>query len=273
MPIDSQQSGLIRRYLLDQLAEEERERFEAAYMEETPLFFALLEEKERLIDRYLRNELSAEEDRQFERVFFSSGSLRREVELRQLARNFSRSNPGKESTGAPWWQAWLPLASPRAAMAWAAALLLLVLGGNLFRSLFLSPPGDELAQSRPAASAPTAIPEIELDLASPVTRSARIGQYRLDLDASVQQARLRLRLAGKLYSTYHGDIRKKDEAGRIVASNDALLPEATGSTPVLVWTLETRQLPTGDYSIEVQGIPEKGDRTPVGSYDLNVRWR
>ncbi|MDX2034433.1 MAG: hypothetical protein SF339_27405 [Blastocatellia bacterium] len=282
MQMDSQQSALIHRYLLGLLSEEECERFELAYFEETALFLDLLDAKEQLIDRYLRGDLSADDRRLFEQQFLSTESLRREVELRQIARNFSENNPGEKSreskpAATPGWRDWRPLAGLRAPFflpGAAAALLLLVAGAGLFR-LMRSPSANVQIANSGAASAssqPPGIKEIELAPSLSV-RSGADGNYLLNLDSSVKQARLRLRLAGKLYSTYHSDLVKRDEGMRVVASNDSLKPETTGNAPSVVWTLEANQLPTGDYLIEVQGVPEKGERAHAGNYDLSVRWR
>lgn len=282
MEMAPQQSELIHRYLLGQLSDEDCERLELTYFEQTDVFLDLQEAKDRLIDRYLRGELTPEECRLFEQRFFSTDSLRGEVEVRRMARNFSGHNPGesprREPLPAAWWRRGGESPGNRAPWACAVAALLLLAGIGIFRLVRGPAPDEPISGSRPPSSslpatgAPSVIREIEL--APTITvRSGDADNVRLHLDASVRQARLRLHLAGRLYPTYHSDLLKKDEGMRIVASNDALKPETAGSVPVVVWTLEANQLPDGEYQIEVQGIHEKGERAPAGAYDFTVRWR
>ncbi|MFN0086434.1 MAG: hypothetical protein ACKVX9_13690 [Blastocatellia bacterium] len=257
---------------------------ESAYFEQTDVFLDLLEAKEELIDRYLRGELPAEERRLFRERFFPVACLRNEVEVRWLAQTFSGSNedpPGKvaetpaHESGTWARPAWLAATTGRRTLGWAAALLLSLLGIVLALRGFS--PREEVADSRtPAQSAtlPTPIEPIirDIELAPGGARRAIGGDnYKLELDSSVSQARIKLRLAGKIYPVYRATLFRKDGGIRVVATRDALTPAPGGNPSFLIWTSEAAQLPAGDYLFKLEGSSKNGKTAPAGAYELKIR--
>ena len=57
----------------------------------------------------------------------------------------------------------------------------------------------------------------------------------------------------------------------MVSSQESLKPETNGQESFVLWKLEPAKMSTGDYRLELQGIPERGEKVPVSGYDLRVR--
>jgi CHAT domain-containing protein len=92
MELRKEDDGLIRRYLLAQLTEEEREQFEKRMMTDTELFDQMLLAEDDIADDYARGQL-AETDRQaFEDAFLSDAEGRSRVNLAKSLHKYVAKN-------------------------------------------------------------------------------------------------------------------------------------------------------------------------------------
>jgi hypothetical protein len=73
MPRDLQDDRRLRRYLLGELPDDERERLQAAYFADDALFARLLGVEDALVDAYVRGELTESERARFEQRFGLTG--------------------------------------------------------------------------------------------------------------------------------------------------------------------------------------------------------
>jgi hypothetical protein len=77
----------ITSYLLNELSEEDQERFEEAYLSDPSLFEQVQAQEEELIEDYVKGDLSGQERRRFERHYLASDQRRARIEAaRELLR-------------------------------------------------------------------------------------------------------------------------------------------------------------------------------------------
>lgn len=76
---ENQDEGLIRRYLLGQLAEDELQRLEERLMADDDLFNAVLLAEDEMVEEYVQGELSASDQAGFEASFLSTSEGRHKV--------------------------------------------------------------------------------------------------------------------------------------------------------------------------------------------------
>src|SRR5689334_9061759 len=86
--------GLIRRYLLAQLSEGEREQFEQRMMIDTELFDEMLLAEDDIVDEYARDALSEPDREAFEKSFLSEEEGRARVNLAKSLRRYVAKNSG-----------------------------------------------------------------------------------------------------------------------------------------------------------------------------------
>lgn len=97
----------IIRYLLKEMSEEEQTNFEKRYISDASLFEELLAVEDELIDGFVLNELPDDQREKFERVLLGSEPLRKRVEavkaIVEIAGNskLSFSKEGDEANTAP----------------------------------------------------------------------------------------------------------------------------------------------------------------------------
>jgi hypothetical protein len=98
-------SDLIKRYLLEELPEEERIRLEDEYFSDTGRFGELTAEEDDLIDSYIRGELSDSEQQHFARLYLNSPERRSRVDFARTLKDFidlqTKSSPPKSASR--WW--------------------------------------------------------------------------------------------------------------------------------------------------------------------------
>jgi hypothetical protein len=127
---DQQMEREMVKYLLDEMSEEEEERFETDYFADDDLFERLQIVKAELADAYAHGQLDASQRERFERRFLNSPSRRKHVvfaqALKQKLSDPAVEVPAKAATRT-WRPTWLGSWSPRVwALATASALLLLI---------------------------------------------------------------------------------------------------------------------------------------------------
>jgi len=92
----------ITSYLLNELSEEDQERFEEAYLSDPSLFEQVKALEEELIEDYVKGNLSGQERRRFERHYLASDQRRARIEAaRELLRVCSLKAAAQNADGAP----------------------------------------------------------------------------------------------------------------------------------------------------------------------------
>src|SRR5215510_12613372 len=88
MTRDSEEENLIRRYVLGQTTEEERQKLEEMMMEDNDLFDRTLLAEDEAVEEYLEGTMSADERKAFEESFLSTPDGRAQLKFaRALKRN------------------------------------------------------------------------------------------------------------------------------------------------------------------------------------------
>ncbi|MEK6299978.1 MAG: CHAT domain-containing protein [Acidobacteriota bacterium] len=99
MADENQDDGLMRRYLLSQLAEDERQQFEEAMMADNELYNRVLLVEDEMVEEYLQGELSESERAGFEASFLSTVEGRKQVSFaKALSEYVSRASASEGSS-------------------------------------------------------------------------------------------------------------------------------------------------------------------------------
>lgn len=130
MPIKVEDKELLRRFLLREVSEQERDEIEALYFSDPEFFERLLVAEDELVDEYLQGDLSAREREKFDRQYSASRFNEREIAFSQaLHQAVAETCPAAPRRG--WWQPVSDFLFPRgrAVVAWVSlAVLLLAVG-------------------------------------------------------------------------------------------------------------------------------------------------
>jgi hypothetical protein len=124
MELSAEEVILIRRYLLGEIAEPDRELIEVRLLTDPQYFNQLVRVEEDLTDRYVRGDLSRHEREMFENHFMNAPERRDDVAFAQALHSYvSAKAIGRTVAGGPRaWTAFLTDLSPRWRMARNAAL-------------------------------------------------------------------------------------------------------------------------------------------------------
>ncbi len=285
-----QPPNLISDYLLGRLSEAEQEQLEETYFNDNDVFIELLETEDRLIKDYLLDNLAPDERRLFELSYLTTICKRQKVEFaslmnqpkaRELIREKSKAAAQNSSS---FWESvfsFLGLKQPALMpLAVAASLLLISIFIWAVKNYsFFQPPSEIARMSTPAPSVPTsgslAQQIVPLDLTPGSQRSSgNVSSLPTAIISSgQQQIELKLKVAGFVYPKYRGLLQKIDDGVKEITSSDSLKPEKIQNENFVIWRLESTRLPVGDYLVELQGVKPSGDLGDTTSYDFNVRSR
>jgi len=132
MAHENQDGGLIKRYLLGQLAESEREQVEEKMMVDNDFFSAVLLAEDELVEKYVGKELSKKDQLNFDKEFRATQSGRRQIALhRALSKRARASTPGKQSPLRRFIESWLRFSGSSLVIRNAAIVsLILAIGGT-----------------------------------------------------------------------------------------------------------------------------------------------
>src|SRR5262249_37549866 len=98
-PFGSEQT--ITSYLLNELSEEDQERFEEAYLSDPSLFEQVQALEEELIGDYVKGDLSGQERRRFERHYLASDQRRARIEATRELLRVCSLKAAQNADGAP----------------------------------------------------------------------------------------------------------------------------------------------------------------------------
>lgn len=137
MKLDASSEVLIRRYLLGDISEEERDQVETRLMADDAFFQQVNLVEDDLIDEYLDQDLTPKDRKRFEVTFLCAPERQHKLRFAKALHTYVanaavRRVPGPEPAIDPWWQPiadFLRLQRPALAYPLTAAMLLLLIGG------------------------------------------------------------------------------------------------------------------------------------------------
>lgn len=279
------------RYLLGDLAEEERRRLEDAYFADDQLFEELEATETDLIDAYLRDELPADDHARFEAHFLSSPRRRARVDLARRLLKVGRAPVPSPGSG---WRAAIARWRRRPVLvpALAAAALLLVVAGTWWtwrsapgqapslpvqqeaQNVAPAPPTEASGgrapsrptrSDRPTPAAPSMGP-IALVLVPGLTRAPG-GGSTLVLPASESTVRIRIEYEGDAHAAYSAAIRTP--GGALVWSQSGLKPTGPGEKSAII-AIPVASLSPGDYALTLTAIEPGRAPEDVADYAFRV---
>jgi anti-sigma factor RsiW len=243
-PFDRAPPEVLRRMLLGDLAEAEREELEARLLEDPELFEAYREAEGSLLDALVRGELPAEEARKLEMVFAASTEGRAKLAVaRELAKG--------ETRPARFRLLRFP-SSPRGWMALAAMLVLAVLTG------WLAVENQRLREQREdldrRQGKPTVTLELPLALLTP--RSERQDIPSIEVPATAANLALAMDLRGlPAHPAYR--VRVRNPGGELVYAEAGLRPPEPESL-VLEVTVPASAFAPGRHEVALDGETAEG---------------
>jgi hypothetical protein len=294
---------LAKRFLLGNVSESERAAIEDGFLAPDDSYQQLLIAEDDLIDAYVRGELHASERELFERWLLASQNLRERVEFAQTLFNSvsGKAVPARVPDRPVSW--WRSLARafvsrrPALAFAFAAALLVIVLGGLwLLTERRRTRPSSEQAKAiqptpvtpresstpnapaeaqqarneerTPARETPTRpAPVIATFTLVPGLVRGENGAGALALPAGATEVRLRLTLEGERYQKYRATLSTPE--GRTVWSIEVTNGPSMKSTH-LTASIPADLLKNGDYVLDLSGAKPAGGWESVADYSFRI---
>ena len=297
------QDELAVRFLLDQLAEEDRSAIEERFFKDDAVFEDLEIVEEELIERYLDNRLKVNDRVTFEELIAKSPRLRERLAFARIfANKVDESKPAvviDPQPGPGWWERLLGsaiLQRPAYKMALVAPLLIVVLGGVAWmvtqsrfenqrleaQRLHEEQQKREEAERRAKlgneqqpspAPIPTDTPSKSVESVRVATlvlfpggsRSVEGATSGLIIESDQQNVRLTLTLEDSSYSNYVVRFQGMQTRKNLTKT----VAQRKNSNTILV-ELVGVELPTDDYMIKVDGINSDGSHESVSNYSLRV---
>lgn len=130
MLFNSDEQATVRRYLLGQLGDEEREQFEQLLLTQDDAFAQLLAVEDELVDEYLSGSLEPDEAEMFAKHFFNTAERQQRLRFAKAFKKYAAAHvteeiepqPAGTSSRSTWWPVFT--ASPWRTVAVAAVILL-----------------------------------------------------------------------------------------------------------------------------------------------------
>ncbi len=247
----------MQRYLLGELAPEERSRFEELYFSRDELFDKLRLVEGELIDGYVRNELAPQLRTRFEAHYLISRERRERVDF---ARNFAEVVAGERVHASSlrelfaWSRAQLArLKQPRFSWRWALAglaALVLVAAGMLLRNNTLRPvftsPNNLLIEDSPEFGRATFT-------LTPRPLAAVLPKQTLLLPAAARTVQFQLVLeASEAFQSYRVELRTQQ--GEEIWQGDRLLATPLATSNAIIFSVLGLDLFEGKYTITLSGL-------------------
>lgn len=287
---ENEDKMLIRRFLLGELSEEERQRVEELCMVDGGYRESVLTVEGELIEDYLEGSLSEHEGRRFAEQFLSSPAHRRKVQVLRAVKRFaavevaSHSPPEAEEPpqrGRTWRQL-LEGLMPRAPYSYAAAgaLVIAVVLGGLWaaRSWRAGAPPTPEEMQRLAVERELA----ELNRRAPATPGAHVLSLALPpvsvrgteppssvlLRDAAALVELRLLTTGDEYPLYRATLRKVGGANSYAIAE--LRAESTPDGRAVPVRIRIGLLTRGLYQLALAGVTADGRLEGAGEYTFQA---
>ena len=256
-------TDLIRRYLLAQVSDAERESLEGQFMTNVDFQEQVLVAEEGLIEDYLDDNLPAQDRLAFDDRYLSSAYQRERLEVAQALKRHGE----KTSTATPGEAPRVPagLFGHRAAVyATAAVVLFVVILGGWF---LLRNSGQGFGQQFVALNSRGATdnPDLTLTLYPDTLRGNEIPGIRQGRDKVVE---LSLVLSSHEHQAYRVTLRSANSSDSYSVSNLEAKVSSTGArVPVKV---PAKDLATGEYLLELSGLSANGTYESLADYAFRV---
>jgi hypothetical protein len=259
--------GLIRRYLLGLLEQQEQRQLEERLLSDNDYFEELLITEDELIDDYLEGALPEREREKFEHYFLVPPERQRKVSFAKSLKKYVTVAGVKESppSGAKsqrpiFWNRLIPaslnMKQPALGLS-LAALLIIFIGVSWLVVKNLSPQNRAGQGSNAVAVA----------LTPGLVRGA--GEIkRVTIPPDVSTVQLQLGLARDEYQSYQAVV-LTDEGGEIFVA-DKLKPVTAAGARAIAFDLPARLLSSGDYQVKLSGLADGGEPENVGKYYFRV---
>lgn len=286
----------VRRYLLDELPQDEREQLEMRLLTDDEFFARLLEleetQEDELIDQYVSGGLSAQEHDRFKRVFLSTSERREKLDLvRDLSAYAATSvRPDRPTTesrkgAGRKFPFFLILRSPALGFALASALVIMALSSALlfFKVRDLESEVSRLKSAQASTPTPMPTPAPTQDVQGQL---AQLQAHNAELEAALQRAEeQRARLSQQIASLKSQETRRPTVSG--------VTPRLPQEAPVVSLVLpliqgrsaspgEIRELrlPAGAARVQlllgldvIDPRDYKDYRVQINKHDGSVAWR
>jgi polyhydroxyalkanoate synthesis regulator phasin len=295
---------LMRRYLLGDLPQEERVRFEGEYLADAELFEELASTENDLVDSYVRGELTGGEGRRFELEYFRSPQRREKVEFARALNQVStlEQQAGRSSL-------WNKIGSvfsvqhrmPQWALVAAAIVVLasgswLMLQNQQLRTGLQQAlagqadlrrekdtlrqqiadiegnPKDQILENQQGSEVSKLNPpmgsEVTLRLTPGIARGAGDQQKVLFLPPSASSVHLQLILDQDEYKIYEAALLTPEREE--VSRGKALQSRSIRGRAVVSWRFPAHSIRSGDYIVQLTGRTAIGSQENVGSYSFRV---
>jgi hypothetical protein len=280
----------LMRYLVGRMDPQEQERIEQRYLSD-PEFHEELRATERdLIDQYVHGELADAEA--FERNFLSSPQRRQRVEfaraLMQSLETGSVRADGEARDRERWW----PPALFTSSWAWqfAAASVVILVGGWLVLNWEGQPPAEQIAEAPRQPTQPSAQPAPSNESPHPAPPSppgaapipiatfVLVPTLTRDSDqtptlaiARDRDVRFQLSLEPGDYESYRVVVQTAESEE--IWRQDGLKIVRTSSGDAIIVTLPGARFSDRDYIVRIGGVSVRGDVENAASYYFRARTR
>jgi hypothetical protein len=277
----SKELGVINQYLLDELSEEERERFEKRLITDREFKEQVLIAEDALIESYLNDELSQEDKRRFRAHFLSTPQQIQKFQVAQAMNRFFSIEAAAHSPPrltqrlrTSLARLWRPERRPLAYAGGLLVVLLVVLIGWLVLQQY--PFGGStrwlgdgvLARELERINGPDA-PSATLTVVLP-PGSLRGSAKLPSVAHEGQAAELLLVLpTAEEYRGYRAVLRKLDQPGEVVVSTLKVVTTSGGSKAVSL-KLPLHLISEGDYGVTLDGLNAAGAFEPLADYSFTV---
>ncbi len=295
----------MRRYLLGLLPEPEQVVLEDRFFEDGELLSEMRAVEQDLVDAYVRGQLAPDEKSVFESHYLSMPRHAERVAFTRDLLALANAEPSLKVTESrePFWRSWLSFIQiPQFGISAALAMIaiLLVSGLLLFRERArwrkelaksqaeqaaqkekLSALEQEIAKGR--ADAAQLAAELERLRQQSTERQApatifsflllttardQVEQQTLRLAPNAAQVRLQMKIRADAYKSYRVRIDPVD--GGKNWESASVTARSAGVTTTLSVLVPARNLPSGDYNLELSGIDANGAAESIENYSFRV---
>jgi hypothetical protein len=231
--------ALMRRFLLGNMTEEERDRIEERFIVDHESYEALCGIEDELILAHLRRELPEHMEEQFRMVILSSPVRRRRVDdMRALV-------AAAEAVANPWWQ-WSPSRVVLVGAA-ASAVLVLTVGLTVHRE---RPPESAASQAESALAQTgprTPVTKATLFLMPDVRLAGEKPANVLRITSGIQEVELRMIVPADPGSRIIAELHRSDGAGVPIVG--APVTRVTPQGLNMTWVIPVSAVPPGQYDL------------------------
>jgi hypothetical protein len=279
---------LVRRYLLGDLDEKQRDEIEEQLLTDEEFQARLLEVQDDLIDDYVAGLLPEGEGKLFKRNFLLTPERLHKLRLSQALLNYAEVNvaetqmtPGGIVSATSWQKPWQFVQRHRLALAISATMILLAVGYGGWSIYHRRQAEVYLAELR--SQRVKVERELEklnteqlteqqaaiksLNLKQLLIRDT-VEQRLVVITQGINILQLRLQLNEDKFPVYRAIVETDEGVGLYSVGN--LVVRSVDGDKVILLNLPSRVLPTGSYQIHISGIASEKESVDVGTYPFQI---